>query len=251
MHRFFLPQDWITRNAVIITGSLVHRLRNVLRLGAGEHIIVLDDSGWEYEVELRAVHDEKVEGVVVNRAFSVGEPRTRITLYQALLKGSSFELVLQKCTEIGVSSFVPIVCERCVAIKPSSKRLDRWQKVILEAAQQSRRGKLPVLHPVSQLKEACESVGGISLILWEGEYGRGFKDVLGSISASENSHEINIFVGPEGGFSPREVDFARSGGVVPVGMGRRIMRAETAGLVAATVALYELGDLDSGQSTRD
>lgn len=214
--------------------------------------MVLDDSGWEYQVELRALGREKAEGTVLGKALSPGEPGTGITLYQALLKGSSFELVLQKGTEIGVSGFVPIICDRCVAADPGSSRLSRWHKVILEAAQQSRRGRLPALQAPTQLRAACESAKGISLFLWEDERKQGLRTVLRSLLASGSVPEINIFAGPEGGFSPGEVDIARSCGIEPVTTGHRILRAETAGLVAAALALYECGDLgDSPETTGD
>jgi 16S rRNA (uracil1498-N3)-methyltransferase len=240
-HRFFIPEDWITRNTVVITGGLVHRLRNVLRLRAGAHIIVLDDTGWEYEVELKTVESDEIEGAVLNRNLAAGEPRTRITLYQALLKGSNFELVLQKCTEVGVSEFVPMFCERCVAGEPDGKRLDRWKSIIIEAAEQSKRGNLPVLQNVIPFNDACNSTGGLSLIPWEDEAIQGIGDAL---KTSQNAAKVSIFVGPEGGFSSSEIEIARSRGIIPVSLGPRILRAETAGLVATTIALYELGDID-------
>ncbi len=244
MHRLFLPADWIAEGTVVIIGKLVHQLRNVLRLGVGDHITVLDNSGWEYEVKLQEVDSSKVKGRIIGKSLAVGEPRTKITLYQALLKGSNFEFVLQKCTEIGVAGFVPVICERCVAGEPNSKRLDRWQNIIREAAEQSRRGKLPVLHHVTSFHEACQSAGGISLLPWEGEKVKSIGEVLKSYSKTEKAPEINIFIGPEGGFSPEDVEFARGCGVVPVSLGRRILRAETAGLMAASITLYEFGDLD-------
>jgi len=245
MHRFFLPPDWIAEGTVVIIGKLVHQIRNVLRLGASDHITVLDNSGWEYEVELQKLDSAKVEGKVISKSLAAGEPRTKITLYQALLKGSNFEFVLQKCTEIGVAGFVPLICERCVAGEPDSKRLSRWRSIIREAAEVSRRGKLPVLQNPTSLTEACKSASGISLIPWEEEKARGIGDVLRSHRKIRNDSAINIFVGPEGGFSRSEVEFARSCGIVPVSLGHRILRAETAGLVAATITLYEFGDLDN------
>ena len=245
MHRFFLSTDWIAEGTVFITGKLVHQIRIVLRLGAGDHITVLDNSGWEYEVELQKVGSSKVEGRVISKSLAAGEPHTKITLYQALLKGSNFEFVLQKCTEIGVAGFVPLICERCVAGEPDSKRLSRWRSIIREAAELSRRGKLPVLQNPTSFTEACKSASGISLIPWEEEKARGIGDVLRSHRKIRNDSAINIFVGPEGGFSRSEVEFARSCGIVPVSLGHRILRAETAGLVAATITLYEFGDLDN------
>jgi 16S rRNA (uracil1498-N3)-methyltransferase len=245
MHRFFIPEDYLTKSTVVITGKLVHQLCNVLRLGTGDLITVLDNSGWEYRVELKAVESSRVEGKIVNRTLAAGEPRTRITLYQALLKASNFEVVLQKCTEVGVTVFVPTACERCVAGKPDSKRLSRWQDIIREAAEQSRRGKLPILHNMTPFREACRSARGVSLLPWEGERTGGIGDKLRSYQKTENAPAVNIFIGPEGGFSSSEVEFARSCGIVPVSLGQRILRADTAGLVAAAVTLYEFGEMDS------
>ena len=146
MHRFFLPEDCVADDTVSIPSGLTHRLLRVLRLGPGDRILVLDNSGWEYEVDLRSAGTGKLDGVVSGKARAAGEPGTKITVYQSLLKGRNLERVLQKCTEVGVTGFVPIVCERCVALDPASTKTNRWGSIILEAAQQSRRGKLPVLH---------------------------------------------------------------------------------------------------------
>ena len=246
MHRFFIPADRISENKVVITGKPVHQIRNVLRLGASDRITVLDNSGWQYEIEIQKVDSTRVEGSVVARSPAGAEPRTKITLYQALLKGSNFEFVLQKCTEIGVASFVPLICERCVASAPDSKRLSRWRNIITEAAEQSRRGRLPVLQSPTSFTDACKSASRISLLTWEGEKLRSIGDVLRSHQKIRNDSVISIFVGPEGGFSTHEVEFARSCGIVPVSLGHRILRAETAGLVAVTITLYEFGDLNNG-----
>jgi len=244
MHRFFLPEDCFKEGMVAIPGKLAHRLRNVLRLGVGGHIVVLDNSGWEYEVELGVMDGSKVEGKITGKAPASGEPKTGITLYQALLKGSSFELVLQKCTEVGVTGFVPMLCERCVAGEPAANRLRRWQEIILEAAQQSRRGRIPVLYPMARFSEACASAGGIALMPWEGEVKRGIGEFVRGCTGTDGSQEVSIFIGPEGGFSAAEAEVARGYGIEPVSLGHRILRAETAGLVASTVILYEFGELD-------
>jgi 16S rRNA (uracil1498-N3)-methyltransferase len=247
LHRFFLTQDCLTGDSVSIPDGLVHRLRRVLRLGAGDHIVVLDNSGWEYEVELREASRDGLEGSVLGRSWTAGEPRASITLYQALLKGQSMELVLQKCTEIGVASFVPMICERCVAGEPTSARLSRWTSIVQETAQQSRRGKLPSLSDAVPFPAACAVASGVGLMPWEGEADRCVGDVLGEAQMSDDAPQVSIFVGPEGGFSAEEVEQARQLGIASVSLGRRILRAETAGLVAATAVLYELGDLGSGR----
>lgn len=244
MHRFFLPPGCIAQDKVFVTGKIVHRILHVLRLKKGERIIALDNTGWEYEVELAKINREGIEGVVVDKAPSAGEPRTRITLYQALLKGSSFELVLQKCTGIGVAGFTPIICERCVAGEPAVTRLSRWEDIILEAAQQSRRGKLPILHDIMSFREACDSVEGLSILPWEGEGNIGIKEALRSMPRSDDTYRINIFIGPEGGFSTPEVEYTRNHNIMPVSLGSRILRAETAGLVTAAIVLYELDEFN-------
>ena len=243
MHRFFLPADCISQDSVAFDGKLVHRLRTVLRLGAGDHVVVLDNSGWEYEVELGAARRGRFEGSIVARSPSKAEPRTRITLYQALVKGSNFEVVLQKCTEIGVGAFVPVICERCVADAPAESRTARWRTIILEAAQQSRRGRLPELHPAMAFGDACRSLGGAGLLPWEQEGAQAIRAALHAIAETGPPSDISIFIGPEGGFSPPEADLARSHGILPVSLGRRILRAETAGLVASSLVLYEFDDL--------
>ena len=250
MHRFFISEDCFTGVVVVIPRPLVHRLRHVLRMRAGDHIIVLDNSGWEYEVELRMAGAGRLEGVVVNKSPAAGEPQTRITLYQALLKGSKFETVMQKCTEVGVTAFVPLVCERCVAAEPAKNRASRWQRIVIEAAQQSRRGRIPVLYPVTRFKEACKSAAGIAFMPWEGEVERGIGDVLRRSPKAGSAQEVSIFVGPEGGFTASEVEFARGCGIDMVSLGNRILRAETAGLVASAITLYAFCELDGGYKVK-
>jgi len=249
VHRFFIPPEWIHQEKVVITGKLVHQLRNVLRLSGGDHIVVLDNTGWEYEVALKVVARGYVEGVVRGKR-SIGEPSMKVNLYQALLKGNKFEFILQKCTELGVSGFVPILCERCVVGHPKVKRVERWHRIISEAAEQSRRGKLPILEPALTFQQACRSAMGFSLLSWEGEKALGLRSALRSeiyrqrIISARNPLSVNLFIGPEGGFSYSEVEFAQNCGILPVSLGSRVLRAGTAGLVAATAILYECGDLD-------
>jgi len=255
MHRFFVPADCLKANPVTLSGPLAHQLTHVLRLRPGERITLLDNTGWAYEVELSKVTAQQTEGEVRRKTLATGEPRTKITLYQALLKGDHFELVLQKGTELGIVDFVPLISERCVVahLDQASAKAARWQRIILEAAEQSGRGRLPVLRPATLFAPACEQAGrrGLSLIPWEGEKSTSLRDVLGQRkgeagTATQKSRPfaINLFIGPEGGFSTAEIVQARGYGLIPVTLGARLLRAETAGLVAATAILYELGDLE-------
>jgi 16S rRNA (uracil1498-N3)-methyltransferase len=252
MHRFFVPPDWLEEDGVTIVGSLVHQIRNVLRLGPGDHVVVLDNSGWEQEVEIVRVGKEHVSGQVVDKRLASGEPRTKITLYQGVLKGKRFEFALQKGTELGIVEFVPLISDRCViaSLDDVDKKRERWQRIILEAAEQCRRGRLPRLRPAMLFRPACEGArrGGLSLIPWEEAHdhdGEGATSLRSVLQGAEQApFSVNLFVGPEGGFTPDEVELARQYGLIPISLGPRILRAETAGLVAAAAILYELGDLE-------
>ncbi|MDO8689753.1 MAG: RsmE family RNA methyltransferase, partial [Dehalococcoidia bacterium] len=136
-----------------------------------------------------------------------------------------------------------MVCQRCIADaeKVSEARVTRWRDIIREAAEQSRRGRLPTLQPVATLVQACESADGLKLLPWEGDAPLSLRSALRKQSG--RPQKVSLFIGPEGGFDPAEVEFARSCGVIPVTLGKHTLRAETAALVAASLVLYELGDL--------
>jgi 16S rRNA (uracil1498-N3)-methyltransferase len=244
MHRFFIPKEWIEDKEVNLSGKIIYQLRRVLRLTPNTHITVLDNTGWEYEVAIDSLTRYNAKGTVITKHFSKGEPRTRITLYQAILRKSRFEYVLQKCTELGIANFVPIICERCVA-KWDNSKLERWQQIIREAAEQSQRGLVPKLGNPLKFNDACVNADDNTFIAWEDEEETGIRDILvkNLKSAHVNKSAINIFIGPEGGFTPVEVDTAQSAGIASFSLGKRVLRAETAGLVASSIILYTLGDL--------
>jgi 16S rRNA (uracil1498-N3)-methyltransferase len=247
LHRFFIPPEWIRDKQVTLSDEAAHQARNVLRLRAGDRVVVLDDTGWECEVELSQVDRDGVKGQVIEERQSAGEPRTRVKLYQSVLKARKFELVLQKGTELGIVEFVPLVSERSVVgdVSEVDAKQERWRRVIREAAEQSRRGRLPVLRPTAMFAPACQEAvegGEMALILSECEETVNLKQALGSAADQDSalSRVVSLFVGPEGGFTPEEVYLAEQYGARPVGLGPRILRAETAGLVAASAVFYEL-----------
>ena len=246
MHRFFVSRESIDGDEVSLKGPVAHQLRNVLRMSSGDHIVVLDNSGWEREVELTEVLPQLARGKVVGQTLSSTEPRTKITLYQSFLKGERFEFALQKGTELGIVEFVPVISARCVvsSLNEAGRKMARWERIIREAAEQSRRGKLPDLSPAMFFREAClraTRAGQLALIPWEAENRRSLRAVMES---HPRPFSISLFVGPEGGYEDSEIAAAEGMGVIPVGLGPRILRAETAGLVAAAAILYALGDLE-------
>ncbi len=247
MHRFFIPREQIGEDGVVLDDAVAHQIRNVLRMRRDEHILVLDNSGWAWEVELLELAPGQVLGRVVRRMLAQGEPRAKITLYQGVLRGRHFEFALQKGTELGIVEFVPLISDRAVIadLGDVDRRHARWQRILREAAEQSQRGRLPSLEPAMLLPRACERAqrqGGLALIPWEGERSFSLRSVL--TVQEKKPFAISLFVGPEGGFAEEEVELAQRYGIQPITLGPRILRSETAGLVAATAILYELGDLE-------
>lgn len=249
MYRFFLPRSSFSGSEVC-TGSqdLIHHLRDVLRLRPGDVIVFLDNSGWEYETVLVTVAADHIHGEVRQRRLCANEPRTKVTLYQSVLKGERLEWVLQKGTELGVSAFVPILSERCIvqnANEFSSRKTQRWEKILQAAAEQSRRGRIPPLQPIMLFAAACEHVqrsGGLALLPWEGG-GVPIRQALQKAGREHPPFSVAVFIGPEGGFSPAEAQLAHDYGLVVVSLGPRILRSETAGITAAALVLYQYGDL--------
>jgi len=262
-YRFFVDADTLHgRQAVIEDAELAHQLGAVLRLRAGQRVLLLDNSGWQYVVALEAIERERVVGLVERKELADGEPRTKLTLYVALLRPERFEWVLQKGTELGVAAFVPVICERSTIAEAgelSERKIERWQRIVREAAEQSRRGKLPRLTPALFFPAACDQAARRSqaILLWEGAGVPSLRQALRATSQPADEKELKIedrgsphpfsvalFSGPEGGFTAGEFETATRYGMMAVTLGPRTLRAETAPLVAASAILYEMGDLE-------
>ncbi|MBN1643671.1 MAG: 16S rRNA (uracil(1498)-N(3))-methyltransferase [Dehalococcoidales bacterium] len=243
MHRFFIPKECFENDKVKITGEPLHQIGYVLRLKPADRIIVLDNSGREFEVEIEYLTKKESQGKILSKKTGKGEPAVKITLYQALLKADRFELALQKCVELGVTAIVPFISERCVVKNPSESKAERWQKIVREAAEQSERSVIPTLHPAVSFEEACRTVSRPALLLWEEENGKGLKQVLQNLPF-KTAKAISLFIGPEGGFPESEVKLARKQGIAVASLGRRVLRSETAGLAAISAILYEKNEMD-------
>ncbi len=243
MHRFFVTTDNLHEKHVILTGPQAHQICDVLRMKPGEKIIVLDNTGYECTVVLGKVVRQEVAGQVISRRKCEAEPKARITLYQSLLAREKFELVLQKCTEIGVVCFVPVVTQRCIIRRADTvtpKKMSRWRSIITEAAEQSGRGRIPRLEDAVNFTDAVSGLDGFDCRL------------IGSLEANESGlreiirtgnaepSEIALFIGPEGGFTEDEIALSRSKGTASFSLGKRILRTETAAVVASALILYEL-----------
>jgi 16S rRNA (uracil1498-N3)-methyltransferase len=239
MHRFFVPPHWIRGPTVVFEDPVAHQLRVVLRMRPGARIVALDNAGWEYEVELVEFGKAKATCALIERRPATGEPTLHLSLYQCALKKDNFEWVLQKCAEIGVSRFVPVISQRTVITDIREAKRQRWERILTEAAEQSRRGRIPALDDPRAFDQAADEADqfDLALIPWERETARPLRDVL---IASDAPARVAIFIGPEGGFTDEEIEQAAARGIVPVTLGPRILRAETAAVVAAAITMYQL-----------
>lgn len=248
MTRFFVSADQIKDNTVILKGEDRHHLLNVLRQGPGGEITVLNGKGEEYLVKITEVTADQVNGVIIKKVERQTEPRVKITLVQSLPKADKFEWILQKNTELGVSRFQPVFTERSnikLAPEARERKIERWQTIIREAAEQSGRQIIPVLEPIRRWDEMLAGCNtGLVLIPWEGETVQSLKQVLERRPGLPE--QVTVLIGPEGGFSLKEVEEAKRNGAIPVTLGPRILRTETAGLVVASALLYHFGDLGEG-----
>lgn len=245
MHRFFVPPDWITPPLVTLQDPVTHQIRNVLRMRPGDKIMLLDNAGHAHTVTLDNVSGKMVTARIDATTPAQGEPPIQLALYQALLKKDNFEWVLQKCTEIGVTQFVPLETQRTIVPLSSvnSKKHARWERILTEAAEQSRRGRIPDLASPLTLDDAlaaCET-HDLVLIPWEDETTRSLDAVL---AAHPTPQDVAVMIGPEGGYTPDEIEHARDVGAIPITLGPRILRAETAAIAASLLVLHAYGALE-------
>ena len=246
VQRFFIPPAWISSGRVTFDREYARQMVVVLRLRMGQHVVALDNNGSEYEVELETLDAQRVTGRILAQRAVENEPRARLALYLTLTAREKFEWMLQKCTELGAVEFTPVVTSRSVVADTGGveKKYERWRYIIREAAEQSGRGRLPVLQPSLPFARALQTArqNETVLIPWEGEHVQGMGQALAGLG-KRTPARLALFIGPEGGFAEAEVEQARKAGAIPVTLGRRILRMETAAMAAAALALYCLGEM--------
>ena len=246
MHRFFIDPTLFQKNTIELPADIAHQVRNVLRMQPGDHLILLNNLGQQAEAELVELSRRQVIVHCLHRQPATGESTSSVTLYQSLLKKDNFEWVLQKGTELGISRFVPLLTERTVVgdhmLKPN--KLARWQRILTEAAEQCGRAYIPDLAPAQSLSEvlAKQPVGdGLGLIPTLLATTPLLTVLNGRLPLPPH---ITLFIGPEGGFSPTEIEQAEANGLIAVSLGPRTLRAETAAIAAATL-ITTCGSIDN------
>lgn len=243
MPKYFVDSENIKGNIISIAGEEAKHILSVMRMSTGDEIVVCDGKNHDFLCRIAETGKGFLEAEIVERHLCETEAETEITLFQGLPKSDKMEFIIQKCVEIGVKRIVPVSTERAV-VKiekggKEEKKLERWRKIAEAAAKQSGRGIIPDISGVISFSEAVKEASFLenAIIPYENEKETGIKDFI----KKAKKGSVGIFIGPEGGLSENEIKTAVENGIVPVTLGKRILRTETAGMVACAIILYELG----------
>lgn len=240
MSKFFVEKSQIIDDKIYLIDENAKHIINVLRCKIGEELEISCGDGFDYLCQIEQIENKKVVVKILDCFGNDSEPKTKITLYQGLPKGEKMELLIQKCVEIGIDKIIPVNTDRTI-VKLSGKedkKVQRWNKISESAAKQSRRGKIPTIENIVSFKEAinlCKQ-NDLNIIPYEKEKQNNLKTIIKDFKGES----IGIFIGPEGGFSEKEINLAIENNILPITLGKRILRTETAGMVATTILLYEL-----------
>ena len=242
MPKFFLSDcSFEVSDTVSITGDDAHHISKTLRMKVGDRLVVTGSNSVDYDCIIESFTEDSVELKVEDIRQSTVEDAHRITLFQALVKGDKMDTVVQKSVELGVYDIYPVAAERSVVkldAKGAAKKVERWNKIALEASKQCGRGIIPKVHDVITFKECAEKMAelDIGFFCYELSDGKTVKDVI----RDKDFTTLGFYIGPEGGVSPSEADYAKSLGIEDITLGKLILRTETAGPAVMAMLLYEI-----------
>lgn len=250
MNRFFVDpgQVKLLENQITIVGDDLRHISKVLRLKVDDRVEVCDGAQMDYICKIQSISKDNILLSIVDKKESKGEPPIQVVLYQGIPKSSKMDLIIQKTVELGISEIVPVEMKRSVVRfkkdKDKQDRQERWQKIALEAAKQSKRGLVPRVHLPISFHEAVEDSqkNQVNIMAYEGEDRLGFRDLIKSFDG-KNISRIGIWIGPEGGLDGAELEKAKKSNMDLISLGPRILRTETAGFTILNLIMYELGDL--------
>lgn len=243
MYQFFVEPEQIGSEQAVITGSDVNHIRNVLRMKPGETVRVSDGRGSCYDGVIEALQTDEIIVRLSGEKIESTELPVETVLFQGLPKSDKMELIIQKNTELGVSAIVPVATSRAV-VKLDEKKADnkvkRWNSIAESAAKQSKRTLIPEVRSVMSFKQALAEASAFDIKLMPYENAEGMAFTRKCIGEIKTGAKVAIFIGPEGGFSEEEVAAASAAGFVPITLGRRILRTETAGMSVMSMLSYAL-----------
>lgn len=244
MHQFFVEPQQIAGKRIMITGSDVNHIKNVLRMKGGEEIAVSNGvDGREYRCRVERITEQEVICTLLFIKEDGIELPARVFLFQGLPKADKMELIIQKAVELGVYEVIPVATKRSVIkldAKKEQSRLARWQSIAEAAAKQSRRRIIPPVRHIMSMEEATAYAKDMDCKLIPYEMADGMHKTRELIGRIGSGQRVAVFIGPEGGFEDSEITLAMAGGIEPITMGKRILRTETAGLTMLSWIMYQL-----------
>ena len=243
MYHFYTEKTNISNKTITIYGEDVNHIKNVLRMKEGEEIIICDSEGTDYHSRIVSMDRDEVVAEILDSGISEAEMKFRVHLFQGLPKKDKMEMIIQKSVELGVYEIIPVMTKRVIVKlddkKKEEAKLKRWQAISESAAKQSGRGIIPEIKPCMSFKEALKTASDMNYVFIPYENApssaNDMKEYLKLLSTISPDTDVAVFIGPEGGFEPFEVEEAVSSGAVTVSLGKRILRTETAGIMLLSV----------------
>ncbi len=235
--RFFVPPEQIKNQRFTMSGSEARHAVLVLRKKAGDEIELFDGKDLSFRGRIESVSPERIDGIILETQQKSIPTLTPVVLYQALIKGSRWDWLVEKACELGASQLVPMTTARTVVQPTRASGLERWKRIALAASKQCGRSSVMDVAEAISLPEALETLPaqGLALIPWEKESAVTIRQCFKKVSC------VSLFIGPEGGWENSEVELARRNSVFPVTIGKNLLRSETAGVVALSQVLTEIG----------
>jgi len=244
MYSFFVEPEQILDKEIRIIGKDVNHIKNVLRMQEGEKISISNGlDSIEYQCEIFSMNEDEIRCHILTCKENDLELQAKITLFQGLPKADKMELIIQKCVELGVSQFVPMQTKRSIVKldeKKAKNKILRWQAISEAAAKQSKRKRIPIVEAPCSYLDAIHMGKDYDKILIPYELKEGMKDTKEAIESIKPGDTVGVFIGPEGGFSEEEITLAVEIGAIPISLGKRILRTETAGFTTLALLMYQL-----------
>jgi 16S rRNA (uracil1498-N3)-methyltransferase len=243
MQRFFVTPDQVGEDKIRIQGSDVNHMKNVLRMRPGEEVMVSDGNNRQYRCRVEDYPEGEAVLAILEAGLVDTELPSRIYLFQGLPKQEKMELIVQKAVELGVCQVIPVQTRRCVVkldAKKAAKKVQRWQQIAESAAKQAGRGYIPAVSEVMTFQEALAFSETLDIRLIPYELADGMEGTRKILDGIRPGQSVGIFIGPEGGFEKEEVGRAVEAGAMPITLGKRILRTETAGIAVLSILMYRL-----------
>ena len=244
MYRFYVSADQLAEKEVFISGGDVNHIKNVLRLEVGDWIVACDGNGTDYVSRIQSICSDEVVASIEKVQPTGTELPVRITLFQGMPKKDKLELIIQKAVELGACEIVPVMTKRTVVKlseeKKINKRLERWQSIAYAAAKQCDRGIIPTVHKPVSYEEALAMADQLDYNVIPYELQTGMEEARKIVDQACKQWSLGIFIGPEGGFEPEEVERAMTRNIHPMTLGKRILRTETAGMALLSILMFQM-----------